>query len=437
MDRPVLLRVSLPYLKWRDGRPRWEPNARLIALGWKGEDLTRPSGEWMDLKECEAWVAQRMAAVKARATAARSAQEAGKRLAPLKVGRRAHLTLDALLTAWETHLTQTLEAEQKKGLELTLKPKSVAFYRFGAKQLREFDVTIAASPAAALSWEICADLYDRLRLAKGDHVAVGAMRSGSRCVQWARRKKLVGFNANPFYKLEMTTPKVRLRVGTPEQMKILVAAADAIDLPEIGDGIMLGLWTGQRQGDRLAFVDAGEIDGRMNFRQQKTGALVAIPPSPQLRARLDQSKARRAAAEKIFPNVVVDEERWKTFGDDGDRYRKQFQKARAAAIAGVVDDEATAVARAEHKAQRLNTEPPTVWRVAPCPELADFHDQDLRDTAVTWLARAGCDVIEICSITGHSLESAYKVMKHYLSLHSEIADRAIAKLVAWYEQKMR
>lgn len=52
----------------------------------------------------------------------------------------------------------------------------------------------------------------------------------------------------------------------------MIAAADRIDRPEIYDAIALGVWTGQRQGDRLARVDSGVMDGRRVFRQAKTKA---------------------------------------------------------------------------------------------------------------------------------------------------------------------
>jgi RNA 3'-terminal phosphate cyclase len=69
------------------------------------------------------------------------------------------------------------------------------------------------------------------------------------------------------------------------------------------------------------------------------------------------------------------------------------------------------------------------------PSLSDFHDQDLRDTAVTWLALAGNDEIRIASITGHSLGSIKTILKHYLGMHPELARSAIARLVAWYDEQ--
>lgn len=55
-----------------------------------------------------------------------------------------------------------------------------------------------------------------------------------------------------------------------------------------------------------------------------------------------------------------------------------------------------------------------------------FHD--LRGTAVTRLAEAGCTNAEISSITGHSLESVATILKTYLGMTKGLALAAIGKL---------
>jgi hypothetical protein len=54
---------------------------------------------------------------------------------------------------------------------------------------------------------------------------------------------------------------------------------------------------------------------------------------------------------------------------------------------------------------------------------------DLRGTAVTRLALAGCTEAEIATITGHSLRRVRSILDaHYLHRDPALADRAIAKL---------
>ena len=56
-----------------------------------------------------------------------------------------------------------------------------------------------------------------------------------------------------------------------------------------------------------------------------------------------------------------------------------------------------------------------------------FHD--LRGTAVTRLALAGCTEAEIATITGYSLRSVRAIIDtHYLARDSALGDNAIAKL---------
>jgi hypothetical protein len=54
---------------------------------------------------------------------------------------------------------------------------------------------------------------------------------------------------------------------------------------------------------------------------------------------------------------------------------------------------------------------------------------DLRGTAVTRLALAGCTVPQITSITGHSLKEVERILQaHYLGGKFELAEQAISKL---------
>jgi hypothetical protein len=77
------------------------------------------------------------------------------------------------------------------------------------------------------------------------------------------------------------------------------------------------------------------------------------------------------------------------------------------------------------------------WRLKPCPslmfvngagELDQKHDQDLRDTCVMLLDRAGCDLLTICDITGHSYRSAQTIVKHYRARNAGRADAGIDRL---------
>lgn len=146
--------------------------------------------------------------------------------------------------------------------------------------------------------------------------------------------------------------------------------------------LLLALWTGQRQGDLLR-LPWGAYDGqRIRLRQSKTGARVCIPVGGPLKAALDTAKKRAV--------TVLATEYGTSWTESG--FRASWRKA--CARAGVIG--------------------------------VTFHD--LRGTAVTRLAEAGCTEAEIATITGHSLKDVGAILDAYLKRTGGLADSAIRKL---------
>jgi len=147
--------------------------------------------------------------------------------------------------------------------------------------------------------------------------------------------------------------------------------------------LMLALWTGQRQGDLLRLAWSA-YDGRhIRLRQSKGGVRVVIKVGAPLKAALDAAVKRST--------IILTNSDGKPWTSDG--FRASWGKAcRAAGVVGVT-----------------------------------FHD--LRGTAVTRLALAGCTEAEIATITGHSLRSVRAIIDmHYLSRDPALGDSAITKL---------
>ena len=147
--------------------------------------------------------------------------------------------------------------------------------------------------------------------------------------------------------------------------------------------LLLALWTGQRQGDLLRLPWSAYDGKHIRLRQSKGGARVVIPVGAPLKAALD-------AAPKRSPIMLTTSD-GKPWTPDG--FRASWGKAcKRAAVIGVT-----------------------------------FHD--LRGTAVTRLAIAGCTEAEIATITGHSLRSVRAITDtHYLSRDPALAESAIRKL---------
>jgi integrase len=175
-------------------------------------------------------------------------------------------------------------------------------------------------------------------------------------------------------------------VWTEEHEAAFLATAPAhLHLP-----LLLGLWTGQRQGDLLRLTWKAYDGTDIKLKQSKTGARVSIPVGAPLKAMLD-------ATPRVSPIILVNSE-GRPWTPDG--FRASFFKARdAAGIEGVT-----------------------------------FND--LRGTAVTRLALVECNEARIVSITGHNLADVRSILDaHYLHRDPELARDAIHKLELRYAKK--
>jgi integrase len=170
-----------------------------------------------------------------------------------------------------------------------------------------------------------------------------------------------------------------------DEAAFLATAPAHLHLP-----LLLGLWTGQRQGDLLRLPWSAYNGQEVRLRQSKTSARVVIPIGAPLKAMLD-------ATPRQSPIILVnsDDRPWTPDG-----FRASFFKARdAAGISGVT-----------------------------------FND--LRGTAVTRLALVGCTEPQIVAITGHSMSDVRSILDaHYLHRDPELAREAIHKLEMRYAKK--
>jgi integrase len=200
----------------------------------------------------------------------------------------------------------------------------------------------------------------------------------ARILSWAHGRGLV--SANPCEKGGRVYRGTRAEfVWTDSDEAAFLASAPAhLHLP-----ILLALWTGQRQGDllRLAWT---QYDGAViRLQQSKTGMRVVIPVGAPLKTALD---AVRQKTGTVLLNS--DGDAW-----TADGFRSSWGKAKSAAgIEGLT-----------------------------------FND--LRGTAVTRLALAGCTEAEIATITGHSLRDVRSILDaHYLYRDPALGVSAIRKL---------
>lgn len=145
---------------------------------------------------------------------------------------------------------------------------------------------------------------------------------------------------------------------------------------------MLAVWTGQRQGDLLRLTWSAYDGQTIRLRQSKTGARVQVSVGEPLKKLLDQTKR-----ESITILANTKKRPWTSDG-----FRTEWDKVkRKADVQGLT-----------------------------------FHD--LRGTAVTRLALAGCTTPEIATLTGHSLKEVEAMLDaHYLNRDSSLGVAAIRK----------
>ena len=175
-------------------------------------------------------------------------------------------------------------------------------------------------------------------------------------------------------------------VWTDDDEAVFLAAAPVhLHLP-----LLLGLWTGQRQGDLLRLPWSSYNGQDIRLKQSKTGERVLIPVGAPLKLMLD-------ATSRQSPIILVNSD-GRPWTPDG--FRASFFKARDAA--GIVG--------------------------------RTFND--LRGTAVTRLALVGCTEAQIVSITGHSMSDVCSILDaHYLHRDPALAREAINKLEMRYAKK--
>lgn len=400
-----------PHVSWREGRPRFQPDKALREAGYKGKDLRHEDGRWFSRGEAVDWsdaFVRQLATDKKR----KPVQHQAARRAPL-------YTVARLFEDWfkspKFILPQNpYELARARAAGNAYSPKTLRDYKQKSRVIESHDPSLWAAPVDALSQEVLLGLYEELAAARGMATARGTILVLSSALGWGRRRGKFTYRSNggvnPAQDLGMRQSPPRARFASRAEISALMATADRMGWPEMADMIALGVWTGQRQEDRLLMIEKGLINGRRIFKQIKTNAIVSVREAPELEARMNAARERRRLAGIVNPRVILDESCWQPFPDDGDRYRKRFAQLReeAAKLAPSLNGDAEA-------------------------GILSFHEKDLRATAVTWMAMAGSTIPEIISVTGHQAASATNILKHYLAMHPDMADSALQKMISWYE----
>jgi hypothetical protein len=236
-------------------------------------------------------------------------------------------------------------------------------------------------------------------------------------------------------------PKRRHRILI-HQLPYLLDAADALALPHIRLGVVLGFFTMQREGDLLATTAfrfrailgddiSGEArralagtDGKvlgLFLEQEKTKALVGIPLLPRARDAVEAAIAKSRTEGSTLTHLIVKSDRpchEKTF-------QRDFARVRVKAA------ELAQMALEAHRAGRERVNDLDAWiereeaLVALVAALAGCQFRDLRRSGMCWLRELGVPVAMIAS-SGHSIEETQKILDTYMPRDTRSAAEGMA-----------
>lgn len=448
---------------------RWNPGPRLRAGGFKAFDLWAAPGDGMAIadwralgfdrpltdevrrKPAEKARAKPMAAGRAILIAAMLTEEAKRILrdgrnpdregdqrnnaSPMRPKKQA-LDLNALFDDF-------LAASAKKELAV----KTLVNYRVSLNAVRQW---IGAETPAIVTREFLEEAISDFIRAHGAHGGRRSMQTLQTALAWAagREKwRAVMPPRDNYSNLQLAKPPQRLRVGLEGEMETLLLAFDdparlyaeletpaaeriLTPRPSLGDGLVLMLWTCARVNDALSMTDRTIEGGRsIVYQQQKTGTVVNIPILGPLAERLPAMQRRRRAvwqARRLnhdLAELVISEQDGRPYWREkasGERYHRPYNDAWNA------HRDLAARAAPSLKGEGLNR--------LNKPNL-EFRPQDCRDTAVTRLLEAGCELAELVTWHGSSVEEIVRLTKHYMEFAPSFATAAGEKLLKMAEAR--
>lgn len=203
---------------------------------------------------------------------------------------------------------------------------------------------------------------------------------------FAERQSIIPPHSNPAREQKISHTAKKGTLWTREAVDAFVTAADEAGRFEVGTAILLNDWIGQRRGDIETMRWPHYDDGTIAFAQSKTGAEVILPVDmvPHLKERLAQQRERTAGGTIIGLT------------------RAEFRKAFDAVRARVAKDH---------------------------PAMKDLIFKDLRHTAITRLAEAGCSELEIAAISGHKIQGGAAIIDRYNVRTRQLAERAFQRRI--------
>jgi integrase len=235
------------------------------------------------------------------------------------------------------------------------------------------------------------DWREKVARKSGEREADNRLSAISAMLTWASDRGRIAANHLRGFKRLYHTDRSEI-IWLPEHIAGFMKSASL----EMQRALIIGLHTGQREGDLLRLAWSSYDGSWIKLRQGKArrggvqGPLVEIPCTAALRRMLD-------AMERTSPLILTTK--------TGQSFKKRYFAR--------LWDEAMKAAGLQ-RVQLPGLEAPV-----------DLHFHDLRGTAVTLLSEAGCTQQQVATITGHSLKTVHRILERYLARTRGLAEQAI------------
>jgi hypothetical protein len=415
-------------MKWRGGRPRWEPSPANRSAGIRGHDIKDLSGNWIvdrgraitiaDLRHTWAQTYREALRDDAKGESVRLAlSEALVKLSPprddearlnraavadiiekcraliearpeVAIKRTGGRTVSAMIDAYFRYQDDPATSERAEN--------TIIAYKQQAKRIRQ---KFGDHGVDEVTRPMVYEWYKALKAETSLTTAQSAMGAMGAIFRWGTRHE--GWNKEtPVTGLGLEKPEGRC-VAWPFQLeKDFVAFCDANGFEDVGDAITLGCWTAASQVDMCKTLISTLSSDIWRYRRQKTKLEAVAGILPQVAARVQR---RRNAATK-----------------DGVKYMKPD-------MAPFLFDPETRTAHSSGsigkrflEARKLAIVEAYTNRVAELRGIERYQLRDTRDTCVTRLFAAGVTLGNIPPWTGHSQRDAESILRrHYIELLDE------------------
>ena len=355
-----------PRVQVRTGRVFWEPSATLRRQGFKSQPLGILSAEALGQAD------ELNAAADAFLSAEASARPAAR-------------TVAAMLATY-----------QASGEFTGLRDRTQKDY---ARHLARVSPALLAARVDQLTRRAIDGWHETLAAASPDDArnSLGAFRAA---LAWMVAKHHLA--ANPALGISAAPRNRRKRIATRDELWAMIRAAEKLNLPSVAAAALTTAGTMQRVSDVLAMTRNQIEQGVLYLTQSKTRAELSFRLHALVIDRL--GTLSNDATAPLFPSEHTLE-----------AYSlRAFERAWATVRAAAAVDMPSFIGA-----------DPAVREPTLKGELAA---RDLRRSGMVWAAQSGASIAQICSISGHTLQSGLEILETYLPRQRLLADQGVAKL---------